>query len=273
MLENITKLLSGETVQSVIFIVILKIILIIIIGTLVIKLFTKYVNNYLDKKNTQQSKTVKSVIGSLIKYFTYFFMFTAILSLFNVEMKSIIAFAGIGSVAIGFGAQTFVKDVITGAFILFEEQFRVDDIVEIEGYVGRVESIGLRTTVIRNVVNNEVYIIPNGEITTVTNKTRDFQKVSVIFRLKYEGEPEAMKDLVLKRVEHYNTDDRLLSKVSANVYYDSTEPVLNVSVSCSVLNNQAYSVKNDITNELVLMFQEAGYEQAYPSLLNFMNKK
>lgn len=269
----IQNLLSGETIQSTIFIIALKILLILVVGITIIKLVTKYIYSYLDKKDTQQSKTVKSVIGSVVKYFTYFFMFTAILSLFNVEVKSIVAFAGFGSVAIGFGAQTFVKDVITGAFILFEEQFRVDDIVQIDEFTGRVESIGLRTTVLRNVSNNEVYIIPNGEITTVTNKTKDFQKVHLVFKLKYTGEPEDVKNLVIKSLATFNKDERLLSLISANVFYDSLEPVLNVNVSCSVLNNQAYGVKNDMTNVLIKMFQEEGLEQAYPSLLNYINKR
>lgn len=272
-IENLMQLLSQEGWQSKLILIGIKIALILVIGILFVKFLTKYVNRYLDKKNTQQSKTVKTVIGSIIKYSTYFFMFTAILSVLGGEAKSIFALAGVGSVAIGFGAQTFIKDVITGAFILFEEQFRVDDIVEIEGYVGRVEAIGLRTTIIRNVSNNEVYIIPNGEITTVTNKTKDFQKVHVIFKLNYTGSLDAVNELVMKTVEPYNKDERLLSKVSTSVFYDSTEPVLNVSVNCSVLNNQAYSVKNDMTNDLIQMFKEHDLEQAYPNLLNYINRK
>lgn len=269
----LTTIFSGETFQSQVIIFVIKLALILLIGTLVIRVFTKYVYNYLDKKNTQQSKTIKSVLGSIIKYLTYFFMFTAILALFNVETKGIIGILGVGSVAIGLGAQTFIKDVITGGFILFEEQFQVDDMVDINGCIGRVEEIGLRTTILRNVSNNEVYIIPNGEITVVINKTKDFQKANVLFKLKYDGDLNIVKDLVVKTVERYNGDSRLLSEVSVNVFYDSVEPVLNVAVNCAVENNQAYSVKNDLTNDLIQVFNDHDLKLMNQSLLTVLTQK
>ena len=262
MINDISNFLNGETWESNIVSKLFKIGLILIIGFLIIKVLTKYVYRYLDKKDSQQSKTIKTVVGSLIKYVTYFFMITTILGLLGItSLASItVAVAGVGSVAIGFGAQTFVKDVITGAFILMEEQFQVDDVVNIEGFMGKVEAIGLRTTTLRNVMNNEVYIIPNGEIKIVTNKTKDFQKVSISFRLKYQDDLESIRVLVRNSLKDYEKDDRILAPLVVNVNADSLEPVINVNVNCPVKNNQAYSVRNDLTNDLTKLFYEHDLE-------------
>ena len=273
MINDISNFLNGETWESNIVSKLFKIGLILIIGFLIIKVLTKYVYRYLDEKDSQQCNTIKTVVGSLIKYVTYFFMITTILGLLEItSLASItVAVAGVGSVAIGFGAQTFVKDVITGAFILMEEQFQVDDVVNIEGFMGKVEAIGLRTTTLRNVMNNEVYIIPNGEIKIVTNKTKDFQKVSISFRLKYQDDLESIRVLVRNSLKDYEKDDRILAPLVVNVNADSLEPVINVNVNCPVKNNQAYSVRNDLTNDLTKLFYDHDLEIALP--LHLLNVK
>ena len=86
----------------------------------------------------------------------------------NLRRFSMIAVAGVGGVAIGFGAQTLVKDVISGIFLWVEGNITVGDIVEVNGLSGEVEAIAIRTTTIRHFSGN-LYVIPNGDIRTVTN--------------------------------------------------------------------------------------------------------
>lgn len=263
MIDKIMTFLSSDSLSARLLILVGKIGLILGVGTLIIKIVTKYVHEYLDKHDTQHAKTVRTVLISFTKYLTYFFMITAILSLFGVNVLSIMAVAGIGSVAIGFGAQTFVKDVISGAFILLEEQYQVDDLVTLNGFTGRVEAIGLRTTTLRNITNNEVYIIPNGSILSVTNKTKDFQKVTLLFHLDYVEDLDKLKKLVSAGVSELNGDKRLLSNVFVNVYADNQDPLTNVSVTCNVLNNESFSVSNDLSDITTKVFHDNNYKQVY----------
>jgi small conductance mechanosensitive channel len=106
---------------------------------------------------------------------TYVIRFIAILEImkvgFDVDVTSILAAAGVVGLAIGFGAQSLVKDFITGFFILLENQYCVGEEIQIGTFKGEVRELGLRTTRVRNEEGQELYI-PNGMITQVINLSR-----------------------------------------------------------------------------------------------------
>lgn len=166
-------------------IIILKVIVIYIVARLAIyvatKIIARAVKLHSGKMSERKEKTLSSIIINITKYAVYFLAACQILSLFGVDMTSILAVAGIGSVAIGFAAQGLVKDFITGAFILLEDQYGVGDLVTVNGFTGVVEEIGMRTTRIRAADGN-VYIIPNSAITVVTNSSRDYNCAMVDFQ-------------------------------------------------------------------------------------------
>lgn len=270
MIDNIINFLESNSILARLVILVGKIALIIFIGLLIVKILTKYISRYLDKIDTQHSRTIRTVLLSFIRYTTYFFMFTAVLSLFGVNVLSIMAIAGIGSVAIGFGAQTFVRDVITGAFILLEEQYQVDDFVVINNFSGRVEEIGLRTTRLRNVDNNEVYIIPNGEIKIVTNKTKDYQKALVNFKVQYVDDIDKLGKLVADSFSIFDQDDRVISKVITSVHASSSDPIIEVIVSCYTENNAMVPITNELANILSEVLHKNGYKQVFKNPLNYI---
>lgn len=115
-----------------------------------------------------------------------------VLDMFNIDTSSILATAGIGGLAIGFGAQSLVKDIITGFFILFEDQFSVGgDYVKIGEYEGIVEELGVRVTKIRAFSGGELHIIPNSNIQTVTNRARGGNmRALVVVTVAYEEDIE-----------------------------------------------------------------------------------
>jgi small conductance mechanosensitive channel len=113
-------------------------------------------------------------------------------------MTSILAVAGIGSLAIGFGAQNLVKDVISGFFVIFEDQFGVGDYITINNFSGLVEEVGLRTSKIRD-FSGDLHIIPNGEIKTVTNHTRGSMRALVNVGVPYEEDVDKITN-VLKQI-------------------------------------------------------------------------
>lgn len=252
MADKIMDLINSENFMMDILLLLLNIVVIVVLGYLIAKIANKVVMKYLDKKGTKQSLTIKNVASSIINYFMLFVVVTGVLDLFNVNFTSVIALAGFGSVALGFGAQSLVKDVITGFFILAEDQFGVDDAVEINAYSGRVEKIGLRTTLLRNVVNNEVYIIPNSEIKAVTNRTRDYQRVSSTMKIAYFSDKNKIKTLFENALLEIQDDKRIISKISVGVFPVFEEEALNIRVSCDVENHCLYAITvlvNDILNE------------------------
>lgn len=151
--------------------------LVVLCWTLARKIFYRLARKLIYKRpfgkgiSERKAKTVDQLVFSVFKYVANFLMICHILSLFGVSVAGILAVAGVGGVAIGFGAQALVKDVITGLFILLEDQFGVGDSVTINGLEGRVEAIGIRATRLRS-GNNDLHIIPNGSIGAVTNRSK-----------------------------------------------------------------------------------------------------
>jgi small conductance mechanosensitive channel len=153
----------------------LKIVLIIIAMYLAVRIGSAVIRKLIEKHQTfrfsldeRKSETLIVVLQSMLRYSVYFVGIISIAGMFgNVGLTM----AGIGGVAVGFGSQSLIKDIINGFFILFEDQYTVGDHINIDGKSGIVESIGLRLTRIRD-FNGDLHTIPNGSITKVTNHSR-----------------------------------------------------------------------------------------------------
>ncbi len=130
-------------------------------------------------------RTVQGLLKSLLRYTLYFVGTMMVLGELGVKTESILAGAGIIGLAVGFGAQNLVRDVITGFFILFEDQYAVGDYVTVANVTGTVEEIGLRVTKIREATGG-LHIIPNGEIKQVTNFSRGGIAVDIDVMVAYE---------------------------------------------------------------------------------------
>lgn len=123
----------------------------------------------------QRAQTLSHVLGDFLRVLIWSTGILTILSNLGIDLGPILVAAGIGGIAIGFGAQSLVKDVIGGFFILLENQVRIGDVINIAGVGGLVEAVGLRTISLRDYSGN-VHIVPNGAITTVTNMTKGFSR-------------------------------------------------------------------------------------------------
>lgn len=126
--------------------------------------------------HAQQLRTLSSVIYSVGVFIIMFLATMQILSQVNVNVGPLLASAGIAGVAIGFGAQTVVKDFINGFFILVENQFDIGDTVKIAGVQGKVEAMTLRRTLLRG-DDGALYTVPSCQITIVSNMTRDWAQL------------------------------------------------------------------------------------------------
>lgn len=113
----------------------------------------------------------------------------------DVDITPVLAGAGIVGLAVGFGAQTLVRDVITGFFLIVEDQVRVGDVAVVNGTGGLVEEINLRTIVLRD-LEGVVHVIPNGEIKTLANRTKDFAFYVIDLGIEYEADIDQVAALV-----------------------------------------------------------------------------
>lgn len=169
-----------------------EIILVIILMYLSIKIGKHLIKKFVQKQvesnavlslDSQRAKTLGEVLKSVLKYSVYFMGTTTIISIVFGEIS--FTFASIGGISVGLGAQSIIKDLINGFFILFENQFGVGDHVTLGGFTGIVKSIGIRTTVISD-FNGAVHSIPNGTINGVTNHSRNSIKFIVDVNISYE---------------------------------------------------------------------------------------
>jgi moderate conductance mechanosensitive channel len=131
----------------------------------------------------------------------------------GLDIAPLLATAGIGGLAIGFGAQTLVKDVITGFFLLIEDDVRVEDLVEVGGKSGVVERVSLRTIRIRDWNTGAVHVIPNSSVTSVTNMTRGFSRYVVDVPVSEKADPKVVFATLEEIGRELVEDPRLKSDV------------------------------------------------------------
>jgi moderate conductance mechanosensitive channel len=142
-----------------------------------------------------QLRTLASVIRATGIGIIVFLAALEILPLLGFKLEPLIASAGVAGVAIGLAAQTIVKDCLNGVLILVEDQYNVGDVVKLAGLGGTVEGMTLRRTMVRD-ADGTLYIIPNSQITTVANQTRDFSVATINVSVDYSAEPDKVMALL-----------------------------------------------------------------------------
>lgn len=249
----------------------------IIIYIFMYKAIKKLVNNFFIKTRNASEKyrlddrrliTLNAVSLSMLKYFFYFLVCSSIITFFGGadSIKSILAVAGLGGVAIGFAAQNFVKDVITGFFILLENQISVGDIVELtdKNINGSVEEIGIRTTKLRN-FNGDLHIIPNSQITIVTNKSRDFKRAIVDIGVSYDDNIENIIEILSNEMKNIHQKVQGLyeiPQVQGVINFDDSAIIIRIISKCDI--NEVYTIEREIRKYIKLRFDSEKISMPYP---------
>lgn len=139
---------------------------------------------YMEEK---RARTLSRLFQSIIRYIIYFIAIVMVLQEFHIDTTSIIAGAGIVGLALGVGAQSLIKDFITGFFIILEDQYAVGDYIVSGDMSGTVEEIGFRVTKLRD-GNGVLHIIPHGAISRISNHTRGHMQATVNVPIAYEAD-------------------------------------------------------------------------------------
>ncbi len=145
----------------------------------------------------QRTKTIGSVLSNFITWGVLIVAFTLLLSEFGVAVSALVAGAGLLGAGIGFGAQNLIRDLLSGLFIVFEDQFGVGDVVDLGSASGVVESVGLRVTQLRD-VDGTVWYVRNGEITRVGNKSQGWSRIIIDLTLDANADVAKAEATALK---------------------------------------------------------------------------
>ncbi len=196
--------ITGPELWTIIFSVFIKVVIIILLAVTIVKVTRTLVEKLFSNRSRgpirisqRRENTLKKLIKNVIAYIVYFMAIVMILGVFNFEIGPLLAGAGVVGLAIGFGAQNLVRDIISGFFIIFEDQFSVGDYVAVSGIEGTVEEIGLRTTKVLS-WTGEMHIIPNGNVTQVTNYSLHNGLAVVDINIPYESNVDDAEKVINK---------------------------------------------------------------------------
>lgn len=240
-----------------------KIVLAIIIlfaSIVLVNVIIKTLKKILYKGDHQPKKrTLFTVLSSLVKYIIYFITLMIVLEIFGIKTSSIVAVAGVGSVALGFGAQVLVEDMISGLFILAENQFNIGDYITVANYSGTVEEMSLRTTALRT-ASGELCIVPNGEIRGVRNFTKDYMNAMVELPVPYAVSVDKLLSLLEENLKNYFVTGQTMEspKVLGVSGYGATS--LTVLITCKCHPGQNWTVERDLRQYLLNVLAKEGIE-------------
>lgn len=242
----------------------LRILLIFILTRFAIKMFFRVIDRSLERRekgrlqvNPRRFVTVGELLKNVTSFAGNFVMIMLILGELGVQLAPLIAGAGVLGLAIGFGAQNLVKDVITGFFIILEDQFAVGDVVQIGSLKGTVEMIGLRSTRLVS-WTGEVHIIPNGSITNVTNFSIGNALAVVDLPFSNTRKLEDTIELLKKAMLQLKDSSELINQVPNVLGVQSltaSEYVVRIVVECSP------AVRANLEREIKVYAKEALEEE------------
>ncbi|EKN69930.1 mechanosensitive ion channel family protein [Neobacillus bataviensis LMG 21833] len=252
----------------------LKIIAIIIISNILIRIGKLAIHNIfkirtLSPLNTsvRREETLSKLLDNILSYVVYFISAMMILSVLGIDIKALIAGAGVVGLAVGFGAQSLVKDVISGFFIIFEDQFSVGDHVRIGLFEGNVETIGLRTTKLKS-WTGEVHILPNGSITQVTNFSLNNSLAIIDIAISYGEDIDKAEKVIADALEKMTSQYEELTKAPELLGIQTMGPnEIVLRVVAETLPMKQSGVTRGIRKDIKLVLDENGIKA--PNL-NFM---
>ena len=254
----------------------IRIALIVIIAGIVVKIGKKVIANIFMireksalRTSERRETTMLKLLNNILSYVVYFIAIMTILSVLEFDVKALLAGAGILGLAVGFGAQSLVKDIITGFFIIFEDQFAVGDYVRVNTFEGTVEEIGLRTTKIKG-INGEINIIPNGNILEVTNFSI-YNSVAVVdIGIAYEGDVDEaervirnMLERLPERYEDLMSTPQLLGVQSLG----PSEVVLRITAETAPMRH--FYIARELRKELKNTLDKHGIEIPFPRMVMY----
>jgi small conductance mechanosensitive channel len=227
------------------------------------------------KEITQKRKTLLPMINTTVKIAAGFIGGIVILDRLGVNTTPILAGAGIVGLAVGFGSQTLVKDLINGLFILFEESVRVGDYADLGKNEGIVEAVGLRTIKLRDVRGN-VHVVPNSSIDTVTNMSKEFSRTVIDIGVAYREDVDEVMDILREIGEEMQNDPEygknILEPIEIFGLHKFDDSAIVVRARLTTKPLKQWGLKREFNRRVKRVFDERGIEIPFPHRTLYMGE-
>jgi len=212
-------------------------------------------------------QTLGHLAGGLSSLTIYGLAAMIILDQIGIKLGPLLAAAGIAGLAVGFGAQSLVKDVISGLFILLENQFNVGDVVEIGGLSGVVERSNLRVTVLRD-VEGKVHFVPNGQITTTSNLTKDWSRALLDVGVAYKEDTDRVVGVLQTAAAELTADPgfgpRIMEPLQVMGVQDFADSAVVIRVAFKTKPMEQWGVAREFRRRIKKAFDREGIEIPFP---------
>ena len=257
----------------------------IVIGAfIVIRIFKIIIRKSKDKlgppdkigiERAKRTETLAKILETTARVVILIAAFLMVLKEVGIDIGPLLAGAGIIGLAVGFGAQSLVKDVISGFFILLENQMNVGDVVAISGKAGLVESVNLRITVLRD-LEGKVHIVPNGEIAVITNMTKEWSRALLDFGVAYKEDVDHVIEVLKEVGDGLVKDDAFsplilkpLNILGLESFGDSS---VNIRVMFKTQPREQWTVAREFRRRVKKAFDERGIEIPFPHVTLYMGE-
>ncbi len=241
----------------------------VIIDRVKISVLSKYENETtlerIDK--IKRAETLSKLAGYILRVIIWVSGVLTILGQFNVNVAPLLASAGIIGVAIGFGSQNLIKDVLQGAFILIENQYHVGDVVKIAGVAGIVEDFNIRYTRMRN-LSGSVFFIPNGEIKVVENMTKEWSRALLDFQVAYKEDVDRVMTIIKEvadgLLEEENYKNRILEPMEILGVEELADSGVTIRTLIKTIPLQQWDIGRELRRRVKNEFDKQGIEIPFP---------
>lgn len=254
----------GAHILKIVFIIVLAVLVVNVGKKIIRRMFTFKIKTKI-RPSERREKTLLKLLENVLSYVVYFSAILAILSEY-MDISGLLASAGVLGLAVGFGAQSLVKDVISGFFIIFEDQFSVGDYVQIGDGLGTVMEIGLRTTKMA-AYGGEVYIIPNGNISQVVNYSIHNGLAIMDIRIDYHTDIKKAEQLIETFITNLSDDyEELVESPTLIGVQDLTATEIVFRVTAETLPAYQWAFGRKFRKDLKLFLDQNGIEIPYPKM-------
>lgn len=245
-------------------------------SNLLSKRFVKLISRHKDDPEfIKRTMTLSLIIRHVLNALIVVAVLMTVLKKAGVDIAPIIAAAGIAGLAVGFGAQSLVKDVISGFFILIEDQIRVGDVVEIAGKSGFVEKINLKTTILRDPSGN-VHYVPNGKIDVVTNMTKDYSRYVFDIGVSYKENVDEVMNILKEIDEELRSDpdykNDILEPLEVLGVDRFAESAVIIKARTMTLPIKQWRVGREFNRRIKKRFDELNIEMPFPHITLYMGE-
>ncbi|WP_019156713.1 mechanosensitive ion channel family protein [Robertmurraya massiliosenegalensis] len=237
-----------------------------LIRRIIRKILDRTFQNVMKRQDISEGRalTLHRLTENICSYALIFVLILTVFSILNIPIASLLAGAGIVGLAVGFGAQGLVSDVVTGFFLLLEKQIDVNDYVTVGNYDGIVEAVGLRTTQIRS-FDGTLHYIPNREITSLSNHSRGNMRALVDIGISYADDIDKAVDVMQRACERVAevTPTIVEGPNVLGVQAFGTSDVI-LRVIAKTVNGEQWTVERLLRKAIKEAFDENGIEIPFP---------